>query len=321
MDGMHCEREIEKLKSMAKGAELTIIAVGSYAGRVLDVFAAQTTLKSVKTVLIDTEQGAMNLNNIQKKMLCSETFELNEEALKSNVEPCDILIILAALGGTTSSILTPVIAEIGRRMGCTVITVPILPFSFEKERRQKAEKLLAELKEKSYIVATIDNDTLSKKMLMKNTAEFTAQRVQTLINNILPAIPKTLFERLIEEIRKETERIILVDGKQNPQKAQIPVVLTAGPTTELVKSIEIEEIVRERTGDTNNVMENKVISDEQPRNASEKIEKQVETTITANEISQQLQEITKKEDNEGVIKPPERKKPDEPEIKPAANLE
>jgi hypothetical protein len=321
MDGMHCEREIEKLKSMAKGAELTIIAVGSYAGRVLDVFAAQTTLKSVKTLVIDTEQGVMNLNNIQKKMLCSETFELNEEAVKSNAAPCDILIILAALGGTTSSILTPVIAEIGRRMGCTVITVPILPFSFEKERRQKAEKLLAELKEKSYIVATIDNDTLSKKMLMKNTAEFTAQRVQTLINNILPAIPKTLFERLIEEIRKETERIILVDGKQNPQKAQIPVVLTAGPTTELVKSIEIEEIVRERTGDTNNVMENKVISDEQPRNASEKIEKQVETTITANEISQQLQEIPKKEDNEGVIKPPERKKPDEPEIKPAGNLE
>jgi hypothetical protein len=321
MDGMHCEREIEKLKSMAKGAELTIIAVGSYAGRVLDVFAAQTTLKSVKTLVIDTEQGVMNLNNIQKKMLCSETFELNEEAVKSNAAPCDILIILTALGGTTSSILTPVIAEIGRRMGCTVITVPILPFSFEKERRQKAEKLLAELKEKSYIVATIDNDTLSKKMLMKNTAEFTAQRVQTLINNILPGIPKTLFERLIEEIKKETEQIILVNGKQDTQKAHVPVVLTAGATTELVKSIEIEEIVRERTGDTNNVMENKVISAEQPRNASEKIEKQVETTITANEISQQLQEIPKKEDNEGVIKPPERKKPDEPEIKPAGNLE
>lgn len=73
-----------------------------------------------------------------------------------------LLIIVAGLGGGTSSGAAPVIAQIGRDLGAHVVVVATLPFSFEgRRRREQAIESVKTLRACSDLVVCFENERMS----------------------------------------------------------------------------------------------------------------------------------------------------------------
>ncbi|MEM4309018.1 MAG: hypothetical protein QXU48_08135 [Thermoplasmata archaeon] len=279
MDGMQFKDEINKIRALAETPEITIIATGSQASKVLNVFAAQTQLKNVRTVIIDTSNNIKTLTNIQTRILIPDTItneSINSFADNINLPKSDIIVILAALGGHTSSILAPIVAEIGRRMGCLVIAVPILPFSFERERREQAEKILANLKQVADLVTEIDNDHIPKKLKLSDTPSYTARRLQTLLDNLLPAVPFAMVEKLLKEIEEETKKITAQVHRPTPQQ----IILSASNGETETNPIVVEEIIVEKVNDRTENNQNDVVSANRNKtdNATQKLAEEIKIT-------------------------------------------
>lgn len=270
MDGMQkFKDEINRIRALAETPEITIIATGSQASKVLNVFAAQTRLMNVRTIIIDTSENIKTLNHIQTRIMVPEDLTeggANEIADNINLPKSDIIVILAALGGRTSSILAPVVAEIGKRMGCLVIAVPILPFSFERERREQAEKVLASLGQTANFITVIDNDHIPKKLKLTDVPTYTARRLQTLLDNLLPAIPFAMVDKILKEIEEETKKITLQMHKPVPQH----IILSAdNAQTEAANPIIVEEIVVEKVNENNKKNCSLIISPDKVSSESE----------------------------------------------------
>ncbi|MDR0334432.1 MAG: hypothetical protein LBH69_00900 [Methanomassiliicoccaceae archaeon] len=72
------------------------------------------------------------------------------------------IVLLAGLGGGTGTGSAKVIAEIAKRNGSRVITMAILPMSFEAGRRRVAVNALNDIKERSDILFAIDGNRLAE---------------------------------------------------------------------------------------------------------------------------------------------------------------
>ncbi|MEM3567288.1 MAG: hypothetical protein QXS83_01820 [Thermoplasmata archaeon] len=301
MDGMQkFKDEINRIRALAETPEITIIATGSLASRVLDVFAAQTKLRNVRTVIIDTSENIKTLSNIQTKVLLPDSLDdANTLAANLAFPRSDIIVILTALGGHTSSILAPIIAETGRRMGCLVIAVPILPFTVERERRTRAEQVLSSLRQIADIVTVIDNDQIPKKLRLSDTPNYTARRLQTLLDTLLPSLPFAVVERLLKEIEEETKKISIQMQKPAPQQ----LILSATSTENREQNpIEIEEIIVEKLSGGTETQENTILT-------TEKEKEGVESFTVETAISERLREIC----NERTESPKE-ERPEQPKV-------
>jgi cell division protein FtsZ len=77
------------------------------------------------------------------------------------VKGCDLIFLLAGMGGGTGSGASPVVAEISAEQGALVIAFVSMPFSFEGGRRLKqAEEALRALRQVCDAVIPLPNDVL-----------------------------------------------------------------------------------------------------------------------------------------------------------------
>ncbi|MGB9635748.1 MAG: hypothetical protein ACPL1Y_00645 [Thermoplasmata archaeon] len=284
MDGMQdFENKIAKLSALAEGPEITIIATGTHASKVLDIFAAQTKLAKVRTVIIDDSMNAKALTHIDRKIILDELNSTTPELVAEMLPKTDLLVILAALGGHTSNLLVPVIAEIGQKLGCLVVAVPIMPFSFEKERRESAKAVLEQIKGKVHFLTVIDNDHIPKKLKMAETTSYTARRLETLLDTLLPTVPFAVVQRIIKELEDDINKIRVC-----PQQKIETVVIPATNKIEnpIENPIEIVNIIVEKIGNT--TPENKIEEDFKGDN-----------TLRGVRIAEEMQKIS------NVPKPPE----------------
>ena len=87
-----------------------------------------------------------------------------EEALaelRAALEGAEAVFIVAGLGGGTGSGATPLVAELAREAGATVIAVVTLPFRFEGKRRAaQASEALAALQAHADAVVCFENDRM-----------------------------------------------------------------------------------------------------------------------------------------------------------------
>jgi cell division protein FtsZ len=90
-----------------------------------------------------------------------EAAEDDREKIAAVVKDCDLVFILAGMGGGTGGGASPVVAEIAAEQGALVIAFVTLPFSFEGGRRLKqAEEGLAALRRACDAVIPLPNDIL-----------------------------------------------------------------------------------------------------------------------------------------------------------------
>ena len=66
-----------------------------------------------------------------------EAADADREKITAVVKDCDLVFLLAGMGGGTGSGAAPVVAEIAPEQGALVIAFVTMPFSFEGGRRTK----------------------------------------------------------------------------------------------------------------------------------------------------------------------------------------
>lgn len=163
---------LEKVK-----ARIVIMGVGGGGSNTITRLNA-IGIDSVETVAVNTDAQHLLITTADRKLLIGRELcggngsggdpHIGEEAARENADEIeeflsgsDLLFIMAGLGGGTGTGASPVIAEIGKRVGAAVVSVVTLPFTAEgAKKREIAMKGLAKLASVSDTIVVVNNDKI-----------------------------------------------------------------------------------------------------------------------------------------------------------------
>jgi cell division protein FtsZ len=163
---------LEKVK-----ARIVIMGVGGGGSNTITRLNA-IGIDSVETVAVNTDAQHLLITNADRKLLIGKELcggngsggdpHIGEEAARESADELedflsgsDLLFIMSGLGGGTGTGASPVIAEIGKRVGAAVVSVVTLPFTAEGiKKRGIAMKGLAKLASVSDTIVVVNNDRI-----------------------------------------------------------------------------------------------------------------------------------------------------------------
>ena len=135
-------------------------------------------LKGVEFIAVNTDAQALLMSDADVKLdigrdltrglgagadpeVGRQAAEEHREEIEEVLKGADMVFITAGKGGGTGTGGAPIVAEIAKSMGALTIGVVTRPFAFEgRQRAIKAEKGIADLKEKVDTLIVIPNDRL-----------------------------------------------------------------------------------------------------------------------------------------------------------------
>jgi cell division protein FtsZ len=156
---------------------IKIVGVGGAGSNAVERLKADN-LDRLQLAVVNTDQQALSGSTLQDKVLLGgqvtrglgtggdpdlgrQAAEADREKIAASVKGCDLVFLLAGLGGGTGGGAAPVIAEVATKEGALVIAFVTMPFSFEGGRRLKqAEECLLALRRACDAVIPISNDVL-----------------------------------------------------------------------------------------------------------------------------------------------------------------
>lgn len=158
-------------------AKIKVVGVGgggnSAVNRMVDA-----GVKGVEFIVVNTDVQALHYNKAAKKIHIGKTItrglgagmnpELGRQAaeesqndIRDALKDADMVFITCGLGGGTGTGAAPIVAEIARDLGALTVAVVTKPFQFEgAQRKNIAERGLADLSDKVDAIITIPNDKL-----------------------------------------------------------------------------------------------------------------------------------------------------------------
>ena len=158
-------------------AKIKVVGVGgggnSAVNRMVDA-----GVKGVEFIVVNTDVQALHYNKAAKKIHIGKTItrglgagmnpELGRQAaeesqndIRDSLKDADMVFITCGLGGGTGTGAAPIVAEIARDLGALTVAVVTKPFQFEgAQRKNIAERGLADLSDKVDAIITIPNDKL-----------------------------------------------------------------------------------------------------------------------------------------------------------------
>jgi cell division protein FtsZ len=160
-----------------RNVAIKLLGVGGAGSNAVDRLKMES-LERLQLAVINTDNQALSSSVVQDKVLIGmgltrglgaggdpelgrEAAEDDREKIAAVVKGCDLVFIIAGMGGGTGSGASPVVAEIAAEQGALVIAFVTLPFSFEGGRRLKqAEEGLAALRKACDAVIPLPNDIL-----------------------------------------------------------------------------------------------------------------------------------------------------------------
>jgi len=160
-----------------RNVAIKLIGVGGAGTNAVDRLKMEN-LERLQLAVINTDNQALSSSPVQDKILIGmgstrglgaggdpelgrQAAEDDREKIASVVKDCDLVFILAGMGGGTGGGASPIVAEIAAEEGALVIAFVTLPFSFEGGRRLKqAEEGLAALRRACDAVIPLPNDIL-----------------------------------------------------------------------------------------------------------------------------------------------------------------
>jgi cell division protein FtsZ len=156
---------------------IKLVGVGGAGSNAVDRLKMEN-LERLQLAVINTDYQALSSSPVQDKVLIGmgvtrglgaggdpelgrEAAEADREKISAVVKECDLVFLIAGMGGGTGSGALPVVAEIAAEQGALVIAFVTLPFSFEGGRRLKqAEEGLLALRKVCDAVIPLPNDIL-----------------------------------------------------------------------------------------------------------------------------------------------------------------
>ena len=160
-----------------RSVAIKLVGVGGAGSNAVDRLKMES-LERLQLAVINTDSQALSSSPVQDKILIGmgtsrglgaggdpelgrQAAEDDREKIAAVVKECDLVFILAGMGGGTGGGASPIVAEIAAEQGALVIAFVTLPFSFEGGRRLKqAEEGLAALRRACDAVIPLPNDML-----------------------------------------------------------------------------------------------------------------------------------------------------------------
>jgi cell division protein FtsZ len=156
---------------------IKLVGVGGAGSNAVDRLKMEN-LERLQLAVINTDYQALSSSPVQDKVLIGmsvtrglgaggdpdlgrEAAEADREKITAVVKDCDLVFLIAGMGGGTGSGAMPQVAEIASEAGALVIAFVTMPFSFEGGRRLKqAEDGLQALRRVCDAVIPLPNDML-----------------------------------------------------------------------------------------------------------------------------------------------------------------
>ncbi len=134
-------------------------------------------IEGAATVAVNTDAKALAMTKADKKILLGKEItrglgaggypeigrksaEESRQQIRESIAGCDMLFVVAGMGGGTGTGSAPVVASIAKEAGSMVIGTVTMPFKIEGARIVKAEDGLSRLRENCDSVIVIENDKL-----------------------------------------------------------------------------------------------------------------------------------------------------------------
>jgi len=160
-----------------RNVAIKLVGIGGAGSNAVDRLKMEN-LERLQLAVINTDYQALSSSPVQDKVLVGmgvtrglgaggdpelgrEAAEADRDKISAVVKDCDLVFLLAGMGGGTGSGAAPVVAEIAAETGALVIAFVTMPFSFEGGRRLKqAEEGLRALRQVCDAVIPLPNDVL-----------------------------------------------------------------------------------------------------------------------------------------------------------------
>ncbi|MDP2736195.1 MAG: cell division protein FtsZ [bacterium] len=158
-------------------AKIKVIGVGGSGGSAVNRMI-DCGIRGVEFIAVNTDVQALHYNKASKKIHIGKTItrglgagmnpdlgkrsaEEAQNEIRDMLKDADMVFVTCGLGGGTGTGASPAIAEIARDLGALTVAVVTKPFAFEgAQRKNIAERGLAELADKVDTIITIPNDKL-----------------------------------------------------------------------------------------------------------------------------------------------------------------
>ena len=189
---------------------IKLVGIGGAGSNAVDRLKMEN-LDRLQMAVINTDHQALSSSPVQDKVLIGtsvtrglgaggdpelgrEAAEADREKIATVVKGCDLVFLVAGMGGGTGSGAAPIVAEIASEAGALVIAFVTMPFSFEGGRRTKqAEEGLAALRRCCDAVIPLPNDMLLQEAADGETALDSFARADEWIGRGVRSIWSMLF--------------------------------------------------------------------------------------------------------------------------------
>src|SRR3984957_7792780 len=193
-----------------RNVAIKLIGVGGAGTNAVDRLKMEN-LARLQLAVINTDYQALASSPVQDKVLIGmsvtrglgtggdpelgrEAAEADREKIAAVVNDCDLVFLLAGMGGGTGSGAAPIVAEIAAEAGALVIAFVTLPFSFEGGRRVKqAEEGLQALRRVCDAVIALPNDVLMQEAADNETVLDSFARADEWIGRGVKSIWSMMF--------------------------------------------------------------------------------------------------------------------------------
>ena len=116
--------------------------------------------------------------------------EESEERVRELLTDCRLLVMVVGLGGGTGSGAAPVLARMAHEAGLFLVSVLMMPFSFEgKRRREQADQAQEEIARLSDIVFCFENDYMEELVRNRSGARAVFEEVDRLLAKATASVP------------------------------------------------------------------------------------------------------------------------------------
>ncbi|MFQ5648006.1 MAG: cell division protein FtsZ [Candidatus Aenigmatarchaeota archaeon] len=191
----------------AKQARIMVMGAGG-AGNNCITRLTDIGIKGAQTMAVNTDAKHLTISRANQKVLIGRettrglgaggypetgkrAAEESEKELKKAMEGCDMLYLVAGLGGGTGTGSAPVIAKLAKEMGAIVIGCTTMPFKIEGARMGRAEDGLYQLRQVCDTVIVIENDRL-----LKIAGDLPLQEAFAVADNLISTIIKGVTETI-----------------------------------------------------------------------------------------------------------------------------
>jgi len=189
---------------------IKLIGVGGAGSNAVDRLKMEN-LERLQMAVINTDYQALSSSPVQDKVLIGtsvtrglgaggdpdlgrEAAEADREKVGSIVKGCDLVFLIAGMGGGTGSGAAPIVAEVASEAGALVIAFVTMPFTFEGGRRVKqAEEGLIALRRSCDAVIPLPNDMLLQEAEDGETALDSFARADEWIGRAVRSIWSMMF--------------------------------------------------------------------------------------------------------------------------------